>query len=120
MRKVRLPTGARLLNAISLAIDGLPCELTRLRTGGVYWLACADAAHADLFAAGAEGYFLACRLAETLHPTLPDAVDRRGLDNQRQALFGHPMSGGGLMEELLDITEELIFLSQDAIPCDLR
>ena len=30
------------------------------------------------------------------------------------------MSGGGLMEELLDITEELIFLSQDAIPCDLR
>ena len=75
---------------------------------------------ADLFAAGAEGYFLACRLAETLHPTLPDAVDRRGLDNQRQALFGHPMSGGGLMEELLDITEELIFLSQDAIPCDFR
>ena len=74
---------------------------------------------ADLFAAGAEGYFLACRLAETLHPTLPDAVDKRGLDNQRQALFGHPMSGGGLMEELLDITEELIFLSQNAIPCDL-
>ncbi|MFT4301176.1 MAG: BPL-N domain-containing protein [Desulfovibrio sp.] len=75
---------------------------------------------ADLFAAGAEGYFLACRLAETLHPTLPDAVDKRGLDNQRQALFGHPMSGGGLMEELLDITEELIFLSQDATPCDLQ
>lgn len=75
---------------------------------------------ADLFAAGAEGYLLACRLAETLHPTLPDAVDRRGLDNQRQALFGHPMSGGGLMEELLDITEELVFLSQDSTPCDLR
>lgn len=75
---------------------------------------------ADLFAAGAEGYFLACRLAETLHPTLPDAVDRHGLDHQRQALFGHPMSGGGLMEELLDITEELIFLSQDATPCDLQ
>ncbi len=75
---------------------------------------------AERFAAGAEGYFLACRLAETLSPTLPDAVDRRGLDSQRQALFGHPMSGGGLMEELLDITEELIFLSQDATPCDLR
>ena len=74
---------------------------------------------AYLFAAGAEGYFLACRLAETLHPTLPDAVDKRGLDNQRQELFGHPMSGGGLMEELLNITEELIFLSQDATPCDL-
>ena len=74
---------------------------------------------ADLFAAGAEGYFLACRLSETLHSTLPDVVDKHGLDNQRQALFGHPMSGGGLMEELLNITEELIFLSQDSTPCDL-
>ena len=75
---------------------------------------------ADRFAAGAEGYFLACRLAETLSPTLPDAVDRRGLDSQRQELFGHPMSGGGLMEELLNITEELVFLSQHSTPCDLR
>ncbi|ATD80283.1 Biotin-protein ligase, N terminal [Desulfovibrio desulfuricans] len=75
---------------------------------------------ADRFAAGAEGYFLACRLAETLSPSLPDAVNRRGLDCQRHALFGHPMSGGGLMEELLDITEELVFLSQDSTPCDLR
>ncbi len=40
------------MKTISLAIDGLPYELTRLRTGGVYWIACADAAHADLFAAG--------------------------------------------------------------------
>ncbi|MGE9984135.1 BPL-N domain-containing protein [Desulfovibrio sp. SGI.169] len=67
---------------------------------------------AALFAAGAEGYLLARRLAETLSPTLPDAVDRRGLDNQREALFGHPMHGGGLMEELLTMTEELIYLSQ--------
>ena len=69
---------------------------------------------AALFAAGAEGYLLACRLAETLSPTLPDAVDKRGLDNQREALFGHPMHGGGLIEELLAMTEELIYLSQDA------
>ena len=75
---------------------------------------------ADRFAAGAEGYLLACRLAETLSPTLPDAVNKRGLDSQRQELFGHPMSGGGLMEELLNITEELVFLSQDSTPCDLR
>ena len=40
------------LKTISLAIDGLPFELTRLRVGGVYWVACADAGHADLFAAG--------------------------------------------------------------------
>ena len=36
------------LKTISLAIDGLPFELTRLRVGGVYWVACADAGHADL------------------------------------------------------------------------
>lgn len=69
---------------------------------------------AALFAAGAEGYLLARRLAETLSPTLPDAVDKRGLDNQREALFGHPMHGGGLIEELLAMTEELIYLSQPA------
>ncbi|WP_313214906.1 BcsE family c-di-GMP-binding protein, partial [Stenotrophomonas acidaminiphila] len=40
------------MKTISLAIDGLPFELTRLRVGGVYWVACADAGHADLFAAG--------------------------------------------------------------------
>lgn len=68
---------------------------------------------AALFSAGAQGYLLACRLAETLSPSLPDAVDKRGLDNQREALFGHPMSGGGLIEELLRMAEELIYLSQD-------
>ena len=41
-------------------------------------------------------------------------MDQRGLDNQREALFGHPMHGGGLIEELLTITEELIYLSQEA------
>lgn len=40
------------MKTISLAIDGLPYELTRLRAGGVYWVACADAGHADLIAAG--------------------------------------------------------------------
>lgn len=37
---------------ISLAIDGLPHEFTRLRMGSLYWLACADAEQADLIAAG--------------------------------------------------------------------
>ena len=64
----------------------------------------------DLFTAGAEGYFLACRLADTLASTLPEAVGRRGLEHQREALFGHPMNGGGLLEELLTIAEELTYL----------
>lgn len=37
---------------ISLAIDGLPHEFTRLRQGSLYWLTCADAEQADLIAAG--------------------------------------------------------------------
>lgn len=67
----------------------------------------------DIFTAGAEDFFLTCRLAETLSPTLPDVVDRRWLDAQRQALFGHPMYGGGILAELLDMVEEYIYRSQD-------
>ena len=66
-----------------------------------------------VFIAGAEGYLLACRLSDTLSPSLPDAVCKRGLDNQREALFGHPMQGGGLVGELLSLVEEFIYLSQD-------
>ena len=69
---------------------------------------------AGLFRDGAEGYLLSCRLADVLSPMAPDVVDPRGLDNQRQAIFGHPMRGGGLIEELLVMAEELIYLSQDA------
>lgn len=73
-----------------------------------------------LFQVGAEGYLLACRLAETLAPSLPEAVDKHGLNNQREALFGHAMHGGGLVEELLIIVEELIYLSQDYPPPDAQ
>ncbi|MDR3319672.1 MAG: hypothetical protein LBS77_01660 [Desulfovibrio sp.] len=70
---------------------------------------------ADLFFPGAEGWLLAFRLGQTLSPILPKAVDKRGLDKQQTALFGQPMQGGGLLEELLAMTEELIYLSQDAV-----
>ncbi len=66
--------------------------------------------HLPLFREGAEGYLLAERLATTLASHLPDVVDRRGLRAQREALFGHPMEGGGLYRELLDIADELVFL----------
>ena len=68
---------------------------------------------ASLFFAGAEGYLLACRLAATLSPSLPQAVDKQGLAARCVALFGHAMQGGGIVEELLTIVEELIYLSQD-------
>lgn len=66
-----------------------------------------------LFARGVEGYLLAERLAATLAAGAgegPPLVDRRGLKVQREALFGRPMEGGGLYQELLDVAEELVFL----------
>ena len=63
-----------------------------------------------LFASGVEGYLLAERLATTLSSSMPDAVDRRGLKAQRESLFGLPMEGGGMYQELLDVADELVFL----------
>jgi len=62
-----------------------------------------------LFQKSAEQYLLAERLAVTLTSALPQAVDRRILDMQREAVFGQPMEGGGLCEELADVLEELLF-----------
>ena len=64
-----------------------------------------------LFQKSAEQYLLAERLAATLISVLPKAVDRRILDMQREAVFGQPMEGGGLCEELTSVLEELIFLA---------
>ena len=66
----------------------------------------------DLFADGAESWLMASRLSDLLSPTLPHAVDARGLAHQRAALFGHPMRGGGLAEELLQMAEEGIYTTQ--------
>jgi hypothetical protein len=62
-----------------------------------------------LFQKSAEQYLLAERLTGTLAGLLPQAVDRRILNMQREDLFGQPMAGGGLYEELTDMLEELIF-----------
>ena len=66
-----------------------------------------------VFERGVEGYLLAERLATTLSSSLPDVVDRRGLRVQRETLFGLPMEGGGLYQELLDVADELVFLQAD-------
>ncbi|SDF79170.1 BPL-N domain-containing protein [Desulfovibrio legallii] len=102
------------LHAALCTAAGLPPTPEAL----AYWTSVRPrfAALEELFTAGAEGYFLACRLADTLAPTLPEAVGKRGLEHQREALFGHPMSGGGLLEELLTIAEELVYLSQGSPP----
>ena len=82
---------------------------------GRFWQALGPRLEAllPLFAEGAESWLMASRLADMLAPTLPDAVDGRGLAHQRVALFGHPMQGGGLAEELLQMAEEGIYAAQD-------
>lgn len=40
------------LQSTSLALTGLPAEFTRLRSGGIYWVACATIEHADVIGAG--------------------------------------------------------------------
>ena len=99
-----------------------PCVLCGLRPGPdtlAAWdgMRARFAALTDIFLPGAEGYLLACRLRETLSPTMPDAVDRRGLTNQREALFGHPMTGGGIVGELLEMTDELLYRGQQEDAC---
>ncbi|MBO4314025.1 MAG: hypothetical protein J5838_06985, partial [Desulfovibrio sp.] len=68
---------------------------------------------ADTFASGAEDFLLTCRLSEALGPTAPHVIDRKDLQERSMAIFGRHMTGGGLLEELLDRTEQLILLSQD-------
>ncbi len=64
----------------------------------------------ELFRRGVEQYLLAERLAATLAAAQPQAIDRRVLNLQREALFGPAMEGGGLYEDLTGVLEELVFL----------
>ncbi|MDR1855570.1 MAG: hypothetical protein LBR22_00180 [Desulfovibrio sp.] len=56
----------------------------------------------------AEKYFMSAKLAATLNRTLPEAVDEGALTVQREDVFGQPMQGGGLADELLGRLDGLI------------
>lgn len=62
------------------------------------------------FFPGAESYLLAARLAETLRPTMPGAIDRDSLIRERDRLFGHPMAGGGVLGTIQSLIDEYIYL----------
>lgn len=62
----------------------------------------------SLFSQGARSWLLARRLADTLADSAPGMLPRELLVDQRRALFGSPMFGGGLCEQLLDMLEELV------------
>lgn len=62
----------------------------------------------SLFFQGARSWLLARRLSDTLADSAPGMLPRELLVDQRRALFGSPMFGGGLSEQLLDTLEELV------------
>ena len=61
----------------------------------------------SLFRQGVEGLLLGLRLATIM----PEEVPRKILAEQRLALFGSAMQGGGLYKELMDMVDALLFLS---------
>lgn len=99
------------LNNLHAAI----CTAVSIRPGKAalhFWEAQRDGFMRDLdvFHRGVTGYLLAERLAMTLSKTFPEAVTRQSLKEQRAALFGPPMSSGGLYLRLLETLDTLTFL----------
>ena len=45
---------------------------------------------------------------------MPEEVPRTILSGQRMALFGSAMQGGGLYKELMDMVDEVLYLSLSA------
>lgn len=62
----------------------------------------------SLFFQGARSWLLARRLADTLADSAPGMLPKELLVDQRRALFGSPMFGGGLSEQLLNDLEALV------------
>ena len=65
---------------------------------------------AKIFHKACTQYLMAERLAMTLAKSLPDALPAKMLKEQREALFGAPMSAGGIYLELMKNLDELAFL----------
>lgn len=73
-------------------------------------------AASSLFSRACIQYFLAERLSQTLSKVMPDAVPSELLKDQRDALFGPPMSAGGPYRELMEPLDELAFLQLGGPP----
>jgi hypothetical protein len=108
---------AGLPGAIINSLHAVLCAAAALEPGEAareYWRGVRErfSRAEELFFPEAEGWLLAFRLAQPLAPSLSGVVDRRGLEERRAALFGEPMRGGGLAEELIALAEELVYLGQ--------
>ena len=96
-----------LATAIALPVNGTD-------DAAAWWRGVAPqfAAASTVFAREAEACLLAFRLRDTVAQTLPDAVNVAELTARREHIFGHPMAGGGMVDELLTWLEELIYRAQ--------
>lgn len=63
-----------------------------------------------LFLERAEAWFWNYRLAETVQPGQKEQMQL--LNAERDGIFGHPMLGGGVIQKILRILEEMIYLAQ--------
>ena len=94
------------------ALYALVCEAQALApTPGAEAFWQEHAAHfsqlVELLRDGLTGYLLAERLAMTVFHTAKDAIDSKGLREQRAALFGTAPEPGGVYAELLQLLESL-------------
>ena len=68
--------------------------------------------HLKLFRASAAENLLTHRVAQALDQGLPPMISQQDLKERSRAIFGSPLDGGGILAKLLDVIEEMIFLSQ--------
>lgn len=95
-----------------LACLALLAELAPMPKMEKFWNYCGREFQAlvPLFLERAEAWFWNYRLAETVHASQKEQI--LILETERDAIFGHPMLGGGLIQKILQILEELIYLGQ--------
>lgn len=62
-----------------------------------------------IFEKGVTGYLLAERFAMTMRSLEPDTIFPKGLQEQRNGLFGPPPGAGGIYAKLLAVMENLVW-----------
>ncbi|WP_031481308.1 BPL-N domain-containing protein [Maridesulfovibrio frigidus] len=97
------------------SLYALICEVTSLKPSDEalkMWASCKDdfMQYMKIFEQGVTGYLLAERFAMTMRSLGPETVFPKGLQEQRNALFGPPPGAGGMYAKLLSTLEELTWI----------
>lgn len=102
-----------LLACFAMLMEGGPSPAAQ-----TFWQASRDEFQDSFskFCVRAESFFWNARLAETLQAR--DKKHMNALAAERDAVFGHAMLGGGLIQRLADMLEELVYIQQrkDRLP----